>query len=130
MLKLFLISLLVFFFAGCTTPRIQKESQQLQNRIVLLEQELKQKDEQIRLLEEELGKKKGFVKEKRQVLAVTPKRIQRALKDAGFYKGPIDGNIGPQTKEAVKAFQRANELEPDGIVGKRTWEKLNKYLSD
>ncbi|MBL7131978.1 MAG: peptidoglycan-binding protein [Candidatus Omnitrophica bacterium] len=130
MLKLFLIFLLVLFFAGCATPRVQKESQQLQNRITLLEQELQQKDEQIQLLEEELGQKGSFAKEKKQILAATPKRIQRALKDAGFYKGSIDDNIGPQTKEAIKAFQKANDLKPDGIVGKRTWEKLSKYLAD
>lgn len=121
---------LVIFLAGCATPRVQKESQQLQNRITLLEQELRQKDERIRLLEEESGQKRGFAKEKKQILAATPKRIQRALRDAGFYKGPIDGNIGPQTKEAIKAFQKANDLKPDGIVGKRTWEKLSKYLSE
>lgn len=121
---------LAIFFAGCATPRVQRESQQLQNRIALLEQELQQKDEQIRLLEEELGQKRSFVKEKKQILAATPKRIQRALRNARFYKGPIDGNVGSQTKEAIKAFQKANDLKPDGIVGKRTWEKLSRYLAD
>lgn len=130
MLKLFLISLLIFFLVGCATPRVEKESQQLQNRIALLEQELQQKDERIRLLEEDLGQKKSSVKEKKQIPDATPKRIQRALRNAGFYKGPIDGNIGSQTKEAIKAFQKANDLKPDGIVGKRTWEKLSTYLVD
>lgn len=58
------------------------------------------------------------------------KQIQIALQKAGFYKGKIDGKIGPQTKEAIKAFQKANGLASDGIVGKRTWEKLSKHLSD
>lgn len=56
------------------------------------------------------------------------KRIQSALQKAGFYKGKIDGKIGPQTKRAIKAFQRVNGLKANGIVGKRTAEKLNKYL--
>jgi peptidoglycan hydrolase-like protein with peptidoglycan-binding domain len=56
------------------------------------------------------------------------KQIQVALQKSGFYKGKIDGKIGPQTKRAIKAFQKANGLEADGIVGKRTAEKLNKYL--
>ncbi|MCM8782039.1 MAG: peptidoglycan-binding protein [Candidatus Omnitrophica bacterium] len=38
--------------------------------------------------------------------------------------------MGPQTKEAIKAFQRANTLKPDGIVVKHTWEKLSTYLTD
>lgn len=56
------------------------------------------------------------------------KQIQIALQNAGFYTGKIDGRIGPKTKEAIKAFQKANGLKPDGIVGRQTWEKLSKYL--
>lgn len=35
-----------------------------------------------------------------------------------------DGDFGPQTKSAVLAFQRRNELEADGIVGPETWAAL------
>lgn len=55
-------------------------------------------------------------------------QIQTALKNAGFYKGEIDGKIGPQTKKAIKAFQKAKGLAPDGVVGPKTWEELEKYL--
>lgn len=55
--------------------------------------------------------------------------IQTALKNAGYYRGNVDGKIGPQTKEAVRAFQRDNDLEADGVVGRRTWDKLKVYLS-
>ena len=58
------------------------------------------------------------------------KQIQAALKKANFYKGEIDGNIGPQTKRAIKEFQKSKRLEPDGVVGQKTWEELNKYLKD
>ena len=34
------------------------------------------------------------------------------------------GNFGPKTEEAVKAFQAANGLVADGIVGDGTWNKL------
>jgi len=54
--------------------------------------------------------------------------IQRALKNAGYYNGSVDGKIGPQTREAVKAFQRDHGLEPDGVVGRRTWSKLKTHL--
>lgn len=36
----------------------------------------------------------------------------------------IDGDFGPKTKAAVVAFQKANGLTPDGLVGPYTREKL------
>jgi len=58
------------------------------------------------------------------------KQIQIALQKAGFYKGRIDGKIGPQTKEAIKIFQKAKGLKIDGAVGAKTWAELNKYLKE
>lgn len=43
------------------------------------------------------------------------------------YKLPTygaDGEIGAETEEAVKAFQRANSLEVDGKIGGETWKRL------
>ena len=56
------------------------------------------------------------------------REIQRALKTAGFDPGPLDGQLGAKTKTAVRDFQTANGLEPDGRVGPRTWNKLEPYL--
>ena len=58
------------------------------------------------------------------------KQIQIALNKAGFYMGEIDGKLGPQTEKAVRAFQKSNGLEPDRIVGPKTWEKLSRYLNN
>lgn len=55
--------------------------------------------------------------------------IQIALKNAGYYTGPIDGNIGRQTMKAIKDFQKANNLEVDGKVGDKTWDVLKQYLN-
>ena len=38
----------------------------------------------------------------------------------------IDGNCGDETVAAIKAFQTANSLTPDGICGALTWAKLDK----
>ena len=52
------------------------------------------------------------------------KALQQALKDRGFYKGKIDGDIGPKTKEAIKAFKIANGLRPDFFPGPRVKKLL------
>lgn len=51
-------------------------------------------------------------------------RIQRALRRAG-YRIPVDGRFGPATDFAVSRFQRKHGLDPDGMVGPRTWAALN-----
>lgn len=62
-------------------------------------------------------------------IAPTPKQVQTALKNAGYYKGEIDGKIGPKSKEAILNFQRDNRLAVDGKVGPKTWAKLKEHLN-
>jgi LysM repeat protein len=50
--------------------------------------------------------------------------LQVALRAHGLYLGQIDGIMGPQTRAALKTFQRKKGLAPDGIVGKRTRVRL------
>ena len=55
--------------------------------------------------------------------------IQRALKSAGYFDGEVDGEIGSKTRESVRKFQQDNELHADGVVGKKTWDKLKVHLT-
>ena len=49
---------------------------------------------------------------------------QKFLSMAGFYHGEIDGIFGPLTEQAVKDWQAANGLKPDGIIGPKSWGAL------
>lgn len=51
-------------------------------------------------------------------------QMQQRLKDLGFDPGPIDGQWGPLTDAALRAFQAAKGLKPDGIAGPDTWRAL------
>ena len=50
--------------------------------------------------------------------------LQEALATQGYDPGEIDGIIGPRTLEAIKDFQRAAGLIPDGYPGLRLLRKL------
>jgi g-D-glutamyl-meso-diaminopimelate peptidase len=54
--------------------------------------------------------------------------IQSLLKRMGFNPGPIDGIFGPQTRQAVIAFQRRFGLVPDGIIGLNTFRLMESFL--
>ena len=53
--------------------------------------------------------------------------IQKFLTNNGFQPGPIDGQSGPQTVSAIKAFQQNNGLLADGIVGNKTKAAMRAY---
>jgi len=116
--------------SGCvTTPVVSyaPENQQLKTQISSLEaqiNQLKQENAQLKVLLE------AQAAAKKEIRMPNASEIQAALKKAGFYKGPLDGQIGTQTKEAIKKFQEANKINPDGVVGSRTWVLLQKYLED
>ncbi len=54
--------------------------------------------------------------------------LQRALASAGLYMLAIDTVFGSGTEQAVRTFQKKNLLTVDGLVGKRTWSALAKYM--
>ena len=53
--------------------------------------------------------------------------LQTKLIQLGYDLAPYgaDGKFGAKTESAVKAFQRDKGLEPDGVVGPKTWDALD-----
>ena len=54
--------------------------------------------------------------------------LQTRLQELGYDPGGADGIYGSGTREAVKAFQKRNNLSIDGVAGPQTQEKL--YAED
>ncbi len=52
------------------------------------------------------------------------RRIQKKLKELGYYKGTVDGIYGTATKKAVTAFQKNCGITADGIAGAKTLKFL------
>jgi len=138
----------VFAVSGCSTvPKQYKEDMggiktkvdTLESRVETVESKQleaeKMVTEQAQSIEEiKAAKQQAVSKSNISILSRTgtgnkTKDIQTALKNAGFYDGKIDGIKGEQTKKAVKAFQKANGLRDDGVVGPKTWELLARYVS-
>ncbi len=45
------------------------------------------------------------------------KEIQQALMDKGYFQGPVDGAWNAGSVEALKRFQKDQNLDPDGKIG-------------
>lgn len=52
------------------------------------------------------------------------KLLQNCLTILGFYYDAVDGSAGPNTAKAIKAYQTAAGLSPDGFFGPKSWTKL------
>lgn len=61
---------------------------------------------------------------------MTIKQIQCLLEYLGYEPGAIDGANGPKTRDAVMAFQRAERLTVDGVVGAQTEKALLDAVSN
>lgn len=55
--------------------------------------------------------------------------VQEVLQSQGFDPGKLDGKMGPQTKDAVRAFQEVSGIEVDGKIGSQTLKKLNAFFA-
>ena len=144
--RVFLFSLLVLFgisLAGCTTAACKQkdlELQGLKNHVSLLESQIQSKEQEISGLQDALNKaneqpKVETVEPGKEKVAAKVKQhhsikdAQLALKNAGYDPGTIDGRMGKQTREALRAFQKANNLTVNGKADKKTWALLGEYLN-
>jgi len=58
------------------------------------------------------------------VAAVDVRTAQRALRERGYYAGPIDGVLGPATERALRAYQRDRGLNATGRLDSPTVRSL------
>lgn len=157
-MRMFLVVPAAVFLAGCSTTTGPTAVNQLQIRMAKVENRLDRRDEDIRELQyavEEITVSVGelagavtiprrgsealssvstvekgteFQKDGILRVPVTPREAQTALKKAGYYDGAIDGKLGAGSQRAIRAFQKDQGLESDGIIGKKTWARLKGYL--
>ena len=57
-------------------------------------------------------------------------QLQKRLMAEGFFNGPITGYFGNLTRAAVKAYQKAKNINPIGVVGPVTRAMLNKSVNE
>ena len=136
------ITLALLATMGCATPRsAELSNQELQGRVLHLENLAQQRDQELAQLREDVDAER----QARQALEqpaggagaathaatdrMTLRDVQTALKRAGFDPGPADGKMGKQTRQALRNFQQAQGLAADGRIGPQTMVKLKPYLN-
>ncbi|MGJ8560809.1 MAG: lytic murein transglycosylase [Litorimonas sp.] len=51
-------------------------------------------------------------------------RLQRRLTALGFDTGGVDGQVGPATRKAIRAWQKANGVPADGYVEQSLYQRI------
>jgi len=46
-------------------------------------------------------------------------QVQQRLARAGYYRGAIDGVMGPRTRYAIRAYERDRGLRVDGVISRQ-----------
>jgi len=135
--RILAVIVLIFFVSGCATTGTRKTAQAGDgaSQIASLEARVADNERTIDYLQAQLSGKGSSGadysysgKSAPPQVAATPRRIQQALQNAGYYEGNIDGKIGRLSLRAIKEFQIDKGLKVDGVVGKETWAKLAAYL--
>ena len=56
--------------------------------------------------------------------------LQKRLAQEGLYDGKLSGVFDSETQNALKNFQSAHNVEPDGVIGQRTKDWLNTSFQE
>jgi peptidoglycan hydrolase-like protein with peptidoglycan-binding domain len=153
-LRLLLGTIFLAVLSGCATTGPKSPHEQLQSRVTDLEKKVEEKDSEIVDLQYQVKDLSSKVSDKSpassessdeestsrvavkagsdEIIRVNApvEDVQKALKNAGFYSGKIDGKAGAGTKTAIVAFQKSHHLAADGVLGKKTWKLLKSYLKE
>ena len=133
------LAVMAFGVTGCASKsNLQRDVASLQSQMAVVADELARLDQGLQDTKAGQGGASGVASRSaasRGPVYRTPSgfelpsiSIQQALKNAGYYRGTVDGKIGSATQEAIRAFQKDNGLESDGVVGRTTWDRLKVYL--
>jgi hypothetical protein len=57
-------------------------------------------------------------------------KAQQALRDDGFYSGPLDGTMNDDTREALRSFQRSKQINVTGKMDNETSRELGLQEDD
>jgi len=60
----------------------------------------------------------------------TVQQAQQELKDEGYYHGQIDGDMGRQTRQALREYQKVNNLSMTGRLDQNTISSLGVTQSN
>jgi peptidoglycan hydrolase-like protein with peptidoglycan-binding domain len=52
------------------------------------------------------------------------RRVQEVLIERGYYHGPVDGVLGPETRHALIRFQERERIVARGVIDERTYVAL------
>ncbi len=98
----------------------------VERRQASIEDTVKQKDDTLTYVSETQVQETEIIESKRP--PKSKKDVQKALKNAGYYNGKIDGKLGPKSKSAIKQFQADHGLKADGVAGAKTKQALAAYM--
>ena len=137
-----LLAGILMVLTGCATTQSGQSAGDLQLRVSDLENQVAAKDAEIKDLKytmkdmaydldrtktQHSPTSKADVYSKNDDILrvnVSPEKVQKALKAAGYYKGNVDGKLGTGSKAAIAKFQKDHGLKVDGIIGEQTWREL------
>ncbi|MCA9409030.1 MAG: peptidoglycan-binding protein [Candidatus Omnitrophica bacterium] len=147
---------MLIVLTGCATTQDPTDINKLQIKVAQLERKLEERDQQINEMRYEIkdlsvqvddggsyklpaivdepnysdSKSSSDSSSDERIIRVNASAldVQKALKNAGYYEGAIDGKVGKKTKSAISNFQKDHGLKADGIIGRKTWSELKNYL--